>query len=67
MAVNVKVKARYGESAERLIRRFTKKVKKEGVLEDARNKMFYEKPSIKKRRKEARSRFMRRLGNTENR
>ena len=63
MATNVTVNSRHGESAERLIRRFTKKVKKEGILEDARNYMFYEKPSVKRRRKEKRSQFLRTLGN----
>jgi len=65
MAINVQVKARYNESPERLIRRFSKKVRKEGVIDDIKSKMYYEKPSIKRRRKEARSRFLRTL-KTEN-
>jgi len=66
MAVNITVKARYGESAERLIRRFSKKVRNDGLLEEMRNNMFYEKPSVKKRRKSARSRFLQRTNKTEN-
>ena len=34
----------------RLIRKFIKKVKKEGILENYRERMYYEKPSDKKRR-----------------
>mgnify|MGYP001405221575 CR=1 FL=1 len=39
----------------RLIRKFIKKVKKEGILENYRERMYYEKPSSKKRRKKLRS------------
>ena len=52
--VNVEVKLRDGEPVERLIRRFTKKVKKEGIMEEYRKRQHYEKPSIKKRRKKMR-------------
>ena len=55
-AVNVVVKARNGEPTERMIRRFVKKVKKEGILEEYREKMYYEKPSDKKRRIKSRQR-----------
>ena len=48
--VNVKVVRRENESIEKLLRRFVKKVKKEGILEEYREKMYYEKPSDKKRR-----------------
>jgi len=49
-SVNVKVERKDGESTERLIRRFVKRVKKEGILEEYREKMYYEKPSTKRRR-----------------
>jgi small subunit ribosomal protein S21 len=49
--INVEVRLRDGEPVERLIRRFTKKVKKEGVMDEYRKRQHYEKPSIKKRRK----------------
>ena len=49
-SVNVKVERKDNENIERLIRRFVKKVKKEGILEEYREKMYYEKPSDKKRR-----------------
>ncbi len=37
--------------ANRLIKRFVKKTKKSGLLEEVRERRFYEKPSDKKRRK----------------
>ena len=37
----------------RLIRKFIKKVKKERVVEEYRERMYYEKPSKKRRRKKA--------------
>ena len=39
---------------ERLIKKFIKKVKKEGILEKAREKRYYEKPSVKRKRKKER-------------
>ena len=55
--INVEVRAKYpDENPEKLIRRFTKKVKKERVIEDYRERMYYEKPSKKKRRLQARRR-----------
>ena len=48
--VNVSVERKEGEHIEKLIRRFVKRVKKEGILEEYREKMYYEKPSDKKRR-----------------
>jgi len=47
--VNVEVRARNGDSAERLIKRFIKKVKKENILEKYKEKMVFKKPSDKKR------------------
>ena len=50
--VNVEVTPRPNESPERMIKRFTKKVKKEGIQDEWREKhMFYEKPTTKRRRK----------------
>ena len=48
--VNVEVTPRRNESFDRLLRRFTKKVKKEGIVEDYRNRMYYEKPTEKRSR-----------------
>lgn len=52
MAVNVSVKAHPHESSERLIRRFIKKVKRDGVLEKYRERCsYYVKPTVKKKLK----------------
>ena len=42
---------REGESADNLIRRFRRKFSKSGMVKELRDRMFYEKPSDKKRRK----------------
>jgi len=55
MAVNLTVKARNGDSPERLIKRFIKKVKKEKILEKYREKMRYIKPSDVRRAKRKRA------------
>tara|TARA_Y100000310_G_scaffold330781_1_gene403048 strand:+ start:945 stop:1145 length:201 start_codon:yes stop_codon:yes gene_type:complete len=54
MAVNLIVRARHREDSERVIRRFTKKVKKMKILEDYRKTLRYEKPSDRKRREKNR-------------
>jgi len=41
--------------ADRMIRRFTKRVKKEGVLETVRDKRYHKKPSVAKREKRIRA------------
>ena len=48
--INVEVRPRGNEAIERTLRRFTKKVKKEGILDSVRERMYHEKPSDKKRR-----------------
>tara|TARA_R110002051_G_C8479591_1_gene461445 strand:+ start:165 stop:383 length:219 start_codon:yes stop_codon:yes gene_type:complete len=35
----------------KLIKRFIKKFKKSGILDEIKNRRFYEKPSVKRRRK----------------
>tara|TARA_R110002012_G_scaffold141430_1_gene299153 strand:- start:202 stop:414 length:213 start_codon:yes stop_codon:yes gene_type:complete len=52
--VNVQVKARRNESTENLIKRFSRKVKREGILEEVKNRKYYEKPSVKRRREKVR-------------
>jgi len=60
--INVEVRLREGESVERMIRRFTKKVKKDGILDEFLNKKYYEKPSTKRRREKIkRKRIVQRL------
>jgi ribosomal protein S21 len=53
---NVIVRPRHSrESAERMIRRFIKKTKKERIVEEARDRRRYKKPSIKKKEKRERA------------
>ena len=47
------VTANDNESFENLLRRFNKKVQQEGILSEVRRREHYEKPSIKRKRKEA--------------
>lgn len=46
---------RKGEKFEDLMKRFRKKFSKSGISKELRDRMFYEKPSDKKRRKKAQS------------
>ena len=41
------------ESFESLLRRFNRKVQQDGILSEARRREFYEKPSVKRKRKAA--------------
>ena len=41
------------ESFESLLRRFGKKVQQDGVLSEARHREYFEKPSVKRKRKAA--------------
>lgn len=50
------VVARPKESFESLLKRFNKSVEKAGILADFRKHEFYEKPSIKRKRKQAAAR-----------
>ena len=46
----IRIKARGGESAEQMMRRFKKMYEKEGLTKDIKRKAYYEKPSEKRRR-----------------
>ena len=48
--INVEITPRGKESVERMLKRFTRKVKKEGILQTIRDNRYYEKPSVKKQR-----------------
>lgn len=50
---------RDNESVEDLIKRFKKKFSKSGVIKDLKEKMYYEKPSDKKRRKRSHAKRLR--------
>lgn len=45
------IQIRDGEDFDRALKRFVKKCERDGILTELRKRRFYEKPSIKKRRK----------------
>ena len=50
MANNLNIRPRRNENQERLIKRFLKKAKKLGIMEEIKNRKQFTKPSEKKRR-----------------
>jgi small subunit ribosomal protein S21 len=56
----IRIKARSGETAEGMLRRFKKLCEKEGLTKDIKRKEYYEKPSDRARR-EARKSVARRI------
>lgn len=58
------IKIREGESFESAMRRFKKQCEKAGILSELRKREYFEKPSIKKKKKSiaARKRAVRRVG-----
>ena len=62
-SINVEVNPKYkDESLDKMIRRFSKKIKKEKIIENFIEKKRYEKPSIKrKREKHRRKRVLEKL------
>src|SRR3954469_6082750 len=46
----IRIKARPGEGAEQMLRRFKKMCEKEGLTKDIKRQAYYEKPSEKARR-----------------
>tara|TARA_R100000008_G_C3508361_1_gene127464 strand:+ start:110 stop:322 length:213 start_codon:yes stop_codon:yes gene_type:complete len=46
---NVQVKARRNEPTENLIKRFNRKVKNEGIVQEVLKRKYYTKPSVKRR------------------
>jgi len=55
MACNYKVKPRKNENIERVIKRFNKKVKKLGIIDEAKERRHFIKPSERKRKTKKRS------------
>ena len=45
------IRVKEGESLESALRRFKRKCSRDGIIGDLRKKEFYEKPSVKKRKK----------------
>ena len=65
----IRIKARGGESAEQMLRRFKKLCEKEGLTKDIKKRAYYEKPSERKQRamrKSVKRRQMPLFGNTNN-
>ncbi len=56
MSVRVTMKPKPGESAERFVKRFCKKVKKMRIVEQVRDRRYYEKPSDTNRKEKKRLR-----------
>lgn len=57
----IQISPRPGEDTEKLVRRFTRKVRNEGILQEDWERRGYTKPSVKRRRKSSRARFRRDL------
>lgn len=57
------VKLRPGESYEQALRRFKKQCERAGILTELRKREFYEKPSMKMKKKRAQAKKRARLGN----
>ena len=62
--VNVQVFSRRNETTEQLIKRFSRKVRKEGIIEQYKEKMYYEKPSDKRRKERIRRKKLARAAKT---
>ena len=65
-SVKAEVKLRRREDPERLIKRFIKKVKKSGILDEVREKRYYEKPSVIRNRKKRRKKLVSQQVNKKN-
>jgi|TARA_R110000787_G_scaffold1885_1_gene7928 small subunit ribosomal protein S21 len=64
---NISVTAREcRDNPEKMIRKFIKKVKKEGILEEIRERRYYKKPSVVKKEKRIRAARRRHLDEQKN-
>lgn len=54
--MKIEVKMKDGERIDNALRRFRKAVEKSGVMQELRKREFFEKPSAKKKRKQAAAR-----------
>jgi small subunit ribosomal protein S21 len=59
----IEIKPRPNEEPDRYIKRFMKKVRNDGILQEVYLRRAYEKPSVKRRRKQAQARFLLKLEN----
>jgi small subunit ribosomal protein S21 len=49
MATNYTVRPKRNESPERFIKRFTRKCKKLGIIDEYKDRRYFKKPSVKRR------------------
>jgi small subunit ribosomal protein S21 len=54
--MKIEIKMKDGERVDNALRRFRKVVEKSGVLQELRKREYFEKPSVKKKRKQAAAR-----------
>jgi small subunit ribosomal protein S21 len=52
----IEIKMKDGERVDNALRRFRKVVEKSGVLQELRKREYFEKPSVKRKRKQAAAR-----------
>ncbi len=64
--LEVKISEARGDTA-RLIKKFIKKTKKLGLIEEIRNRRYYEKPSVSRRKKKLQRKRMARKAEQERR
>lgn len=61
----ISVAPKSNEQPDKLIKRFIRKCRSEGILQEVYLRRSYEKPSDKRRRKEARAKFISRSSETD--
>ena len=55
MATNLTIRRRRNEPADKLVRRFIRKSKKSGIIDEVKERRFFKKPSEKRREDKRRS------------
>jgi small subunit ribosomal protein S21 len=55
--VSIVIPIRKGETIDKALRRLKKRLDREGILRDVRDRRYFEKPSMKRRRKEKIAKF----------
>ena len=62
----LQVKLKKGERVDRALRRLKKKMSREGIIEEVRNRRYFEKPSQKKQKRIKEQRFKNYIRNKNN-
>tara|TARA_Y100001973_G_scaffold104690_1_gene175326 strand:+ start:2230 stop:2436 length:207 start_codon:yes stop_codon:yes gene_type:complete len=63
----IEVKLKKGEKVDKGLKRLRKRVKKEGVLDVARSKNYYEKPTRKKYKSKRKAKYIQKLRSKQDR